>query len=80
MANLLRVTQEFKNSEELHKVITEYENMTNYHFGKSDSRKIATHCQSLGVNADEYQHLGYYYIYMRCSRGGQHIEKKKNRC
>ncbi|KAH0540119.1 uncharacterized protein LOC123258759 [Cotesia glomerata] len=77
MANLFFINQEFSKSEDFDNVVTRYQNETQYILGKFDSRTMETYCRKSGKNVDDYPNLSHYYYYMRCSRGGSYVPKKK---
>ncbi|XP_074102239.1 uncharacterized protein LOC141529538 isoform X1 [Cotesia typhae] len=77
MANLFFINQEFFKSEDFDNVVKKYQNETQYTLGKYDSRTMETYCRKSGKNVDDYPNLSHYYYYIRCSRGGSYVPKRK---
>ncbi|XP_074102242.1 uncharacterized protein LOC141529541 isoform X1 [Cotesia typhae] len=77
MANLFFINQEFFKSEDFDNVVKKYQNETQYTLSKYDSRTMETYCRKSGKNVDDYPNLSHYYYYIRCSRGGSYVPKRK---
>ncbi|CAD6227405.1 GSCOCG00011997001-RA-CDS [Cotesia congregata] len=77
MANLFFINQEFLKSEDFDNLVERYQNESHYTFGRYDSRTMQTYCQNNGRNVDDYPNWSHYYYYMRCSRSGNYVPRKK---